>query len=222
MPDTRACCGCPFDQRQEQVMQESSTTYQPRLGFLIGLVLLSVGVRILPYLAADPESLSYLWGVTPLFAICLFGAAYFTETRSAYLVPLASYLASDLLIWVISGRIEWGFYPGQPFVYLAVALNVVIGFVLRKHRSWPVIAGAGILGGLTFFMISNFGVWVTAADRSLHPATLDGLLNCYILAIPFYRNLTLSTLVFSAALFSPLGVKSLAAQDEHRTVRERV
>jgi hypothetical protein len=201
-------------------MRESSTLYQPRLGFLIALVLLSVGIRLAPYVTSDPTSLSYLWGVTPLFAICLFGAAYFREQRYAYLVPLASYFASDVLIGVVSGHLEWGFYDNQPFVYLAVAVNVVIGFYLRTHRSWPAIVGAGVVGGLVFFLISNFGVWVTA-DRAVHPATLDGLLNCYILALPFYRNLTISTLAFSAVLFSPLGVRTLAANDQRELAHER-
>jgi hypothetical protein len=201
-------------------MRDSSSLYQPRLGFLVALVLLSVGIRLIPYVSADPTSLSYLWGVTPLFAICLFGAAYFREQRYAYLVPLASYFVSDMLIWLASGRIEWGFYDNQLFVYLGVALNVVIGFYLRTHRSWPTIFGAGVIGGLAFYLISNFGVWITA-DRAIHPGTLDGLLNCYILALPFYRNLTVSTLVFSAVLFSPLGVKTLAANDECELVLER-
>lgn len=201
-------------------MRESSTLYQPRLGFLIALILLSVGIRLIPYVSADPTSLSYLWGVTPLFAICLFGAAYFREQRYAYLVPLASYFVSDLLIWLASGRIEWAFYDNQVFVYLGVALSVVIGFFLRTHRSWPAIVGAGITSGLVFFLVSNFGVWVTG-DRAIHPASLEGLLNCYILALPFYRNLTLSTLVFSAVLFSPLGVRTLAANDERELARER-
>lgn len=201
-------------------MRENSNFYQPRLGFVIALVLVSVGIRLVPYVTADPTSLSYLWGVTPLFAICLFGAAYFREQRYAYLVPLASYFVSDLLIGVVSGHLEWAFYDNQLFVYFAVALNVVIGFYLRAHRSWPAIFGAGIVGGLAFFLISNFGVWVTG-DRAIHPATPDGLLNCYILALPFYRNLTLSTLVFSAVLFSPLGVTTLAANDERELAHER-
>lgn len=200
-------------------MHEGSTMYRPRLGFLIALILLSVGVRLVPYVSADPTSLSYLWGVTPLFAICLFGAAYYEEQRYAYLVPLASYFASDLLIGIVSGRIEWAFYDNQPFVYLGVALNVAIGFILRKHRSWGAIFGTGIVGGLVFFLVSNFGVWATA-DRGIHPATMDGLLNVYILGLPFYRNLTVSTLVFLALLFSPLGVRTLASQDEREPVRE--
>lgn len=201
-------------------MEERLTMYQPRLGLLIALLLVSVGVRLFPYVAADPLSLSYLWGVTPLFAICLFGAAYFERKQDAYLVPLASYFASDVLIGVVSGHIEWAFYDNQAFVYLAVALNVAIGFVLRTHRQWWSIAGTGLAGGLVFFLVSNFGVWATA-DRSMHPATLDGLLNVYILGLPFYRNLTVSTLAFSALLFSPVGVRVLAALDACEPVRER-
>lgn len=202
-------------------MRESSTTFRPRPGFLLALILLSVGIRVLPYAVADPQSTSYLWGVTPLFAICLFGAAFFEDRRWAYAVPLASYLVSDLLIWWISGRIEWGFYANQPFVYLGVAANVAVGFLLRRNRSWPAVGGAAVLGSLAFFLISNFGTWATA-DRAVHPATLDGLINCYIIAIPFYRNPTLSTLVFSAILFSPLGLRALADQDARPLALERV
>ena len=153
-------------------MRESSTLYQPRLGFLIALILLSVGIRLIPYVSADPTSLSYLWGVTPLFAICLFGAAYFREQRYAYLVPLASYFVSDLLIWLASGRIEWAFYDNQVFVYLGVALSVVIGFFLRTHRSWPAIVGAGITSGLVLFFWSRISASGSPATApSIRPAS---------------------------------------------------
>src|SRR5688500_16301588 len=104
--------------------------HRPRIGFLAALVVVAVGIRLIPYVAADPESTSYLWGITPLFAICLFGAAFFEDRRLSYALPLAAYFASDVLIGLVSGRVEWAFYANQPFVYASVGLVVLIGFCL--------------------------------------------------------------------------------------------
>jgi hypothetical protein len=185
-------------------------TYAPRVGFLVALIAVSVVIRLIPYVAADPTSLSYLWGVSPIFAICLFGGAFFRDRRWAYAVPLASYFASDVLIWLVTGRLDWGFYASQPFIYLGVALAAAIGLLLRRNRSVPAVAGASVCGALVFYLVSNFGLWATG-DGSLYPHTVQGLADCYAMAIPFFRNSLLSTLIFAALLFSPLGVRMLEA-----------
>ena len=51
-----------------------------------------------------------------------------------------------------------------------------------------------LFGSLIFFIITNFGVW---ALGSLYEKNLKGLIECYILAIPFFGNTFLSTLVFA-------------------------
>ena len=50
------------------------------------------------------------------------------------------------------------------------------------------------IGALTFFIISNFGVWISG---SYYDISTQGLLNCYIMAIPFFTNTLLSTLFFA-------------------------
>ncbi|MFH1622448.1 MAG: DUF6580 family putative transport protein, partial [Candidatus Omnitrophota bacterium] len=55
------------------------------------------------------------------------------------------------------------------------------------------------------FIISNFGVWV----MGWYPRTLNGLITCYTLAIPFFRTTLASTLIFSFALF---GIYELIAR----------
>ena len=50
----------------------------------------------------------------------------------------------------------------------------------------------------SFFVITNFAVWVMGA---LYPKTLEGLMACYIAAIPFYGNTLASTALFSATFF---------------------
>ena len=49
-----------------------------------------------------------------------------------------------------------------------------------------------------FFMITNFGAWLTSG---LYPMTADGLLQAYIAGIPFFQNSLLGNLVFAALLF---------------------
>ena len=45
------------------------------------------------------------------------------------------------------------------------------------------------MGSLLFFVISNFGVWFLG---NLYTPDLNGLINCYILAIPFFKNTIIS------------------------------
>mgnify|MGYP000566038492 FL=1 len=47
-------------------------------------------------------------------------------------------------------------------------------------------------------MITNFSVWLSGG---LYPLTIDGLLECYIMAIPFFHNTLISTLLFLGILF---------------------
>ena len=60
---------------------------------------------------------------------------------------------------------------------------------LPLSRLFPSFVGAVI-----FFIISNFGVWFTGI---LYQHSLEGLIQCYIMALPFFTNTLLSTIIFS-------------------------
>ena len=47
---------------------------------------------------------------------------------------------------------------------------------------------------MIFFIVSNFGVWLIG---NIYTTDLQGLINCYILALPFLGNTILSTILFS-------------------------
>ena len=72
---------------------------------------------------------------------------------------------------------------------------VVIGLFTKyfnnkiSHR----VLGA-LLSVFIFFIISNLGVWLVG---DLYQFNLTGLINCYILALPFLGNTFVSTIVFS-------------------------
>ena len=66
---------------------------------------------------------------------------------------------------------------------------------------------ACVWSGVIFFILSNFGMWLTGA---YYPKTFNGLIACYAAAIPFYKNeffgnmllnTFMSNLFFTALLF---------------------
>jgi hypothetical protein len=127
--------------------------------------------------------------VSPVAAMALFGGAYFSDKRVAFLVPFLALLLSDLLI---------GLHDTMIYVYAGFALTVVIGFWIRKKLNFSRIAFAVIISSLLFFAVTNFGAWFTSG---LYPMTMDGLLQAYIAAIPFFQNSLLGNMVFATLLF---------------------
>ena len=72
------------------------------------------------------------------------------------------------------------------------------------------ISGA-LFGALIFYFVTNFGVWTTG----LYEITYDGLIKCYILAIPFFAYSLISTLVFSLIVES--GYKYLKSKFDFKS-----
>ena len=62
----------------------------------------------------------------------------------------------------------------------------------------PRIAGAAMTSSALFFLVTNFGVW---AFGSLYPMTWDGLIACYVAAVPFFRNTLQGDLFYTLVLF---------------------
>jgi hypothetical protein len=55
-----------------------------------------------------------------------------------------------------------------------------------------------LASSVLFFVLTNFGVW---AFDALYPKTLEGLMACYVAAIPFFRNTLLGDLSYTVVLF---------------------
>jgi hypothetical protein len=77
---------------------------------------------------------------------------------------------------------------------------MILGVVmLRDSISTPRVIGASLMTSVSFFMASNFAVWVA---WGIYPRTLGGLGTCYIAALPSFRNSIASETVFSLLIFS--------------------
>jgi hypothetical protein len=152
----------------------------------VGVVLSAAAARLIPH----------PWNMTPVFAMALFGGAYFSRRWAAFAVPLAAMLISDVVL-------AWRDYGmpavrSQPLVYLNLAGWVLMGIVIQRHRRfWPIL-GCTLLGTAVFFVTTNFGVWY---GSTLYPQTPVGLLTCYEAAVPFLRNEIIGNLAYTALFF---------------------
>lgn len=149
---------------------------------LITLILIIFTVALFRILPHPPN-------VSPIAAMALFGGAYFSDKRLAFLVPLLALLLSD---WIL------GLHDTMLYVYGGFALTVVIGFWIGKQVNLGRIATATVGASIVFFLLTNFGAWLTSG---LYPMTVDGLMQAYVAGIPFFQNSLLGNLVFTALLF---------------------
>lgn len=146
---------------------------------------------ILILFAAFSRLIPHAPNFTPVISIALFAGAYLKK-RYAFAVPVAALFLSDLVI---------GFYGlgSMAFVYGTMILIVAMGLLLEKKVSAGKLLGLSLAGASVFFITTNFAVWLFPG--SMYPKTIAGLAECYVMAIPFFGNMVLGTLVYSAALF---------------------
>ena len=74
---------------------------------------------------------------------------------------------------------------------------VVVGLISKYLFSSIIkrLSGA-FLGAVLFFLITNFGVWTTG----MYDYSFQGLINSYIMGLPFFGYTLISTLVFSSII----------------------
>jgi hypothetical protein len=76
---------------------------------------------------------------------------------------------------------------------------MALGWILLHARTTFVRVAAGvILGPTSFFIVSDYAVW---AAGGMYPHTMAGLRDCYIAALPFYRNDLISTGIVAGLAF---------------------
>ncbi|QNL48587.1 hypothetical protein H8S90_17595 [Olivibacter sp. SDN3] len=134
---------------------------------------------------------------TPVGAIALFAGTYFKDRWAAYSTPLLVLFLSDIIVnYGYFGKVIL-FYDGIFWVYFAFALMVLIGSFIKRVSVLSVIAAA-LSSVIIHWLLTNFGVWL---GGKLYPRNLQGLIDCYILAIPFEKNLLLGSLAYGGILY---------------------
>jgi len=123
-------------------------------------------------------------------ALSIFCGAYL-RGPIAWIIPLGGIVASDFLGEALGvGGVYRYTAISMILNYAGFAAMVGVGYALRVKDSWERVLGTSLLGSAAFFLISNFGCWLDPVLK--YAPTLTGLFDCYIAAIPFFRNSFLS------------------------------
>ena len=117
---------------------------------------------------------------TSLIALSFYIPAFF-GTKYTPVVVISLFLTDLIIVLHSTVLFTWG----------SVLLIGLISNYLKKSLLSR-MSGA-LLGAVIFFMLTNFGVWISGA----YGYTTNGFVTCYLLALPFFAHTIVSTIVFS-------------------------
>jgi len=144
----------------------------------LGIIIIAASARIIPH----PPNF------TPIGGLALFCGIHF-EKKSAAFIPLLAMWLYDLIL---------GFHSTMVFVYLSFLISFFLGRLIRKKANIIKLISAALASSILFFLITNFGVWLMF---DMYAKNFNGLINCYVMALPFFRNTVLGDLFFSLIFF---------------------
>lgn len=145
--------------------------------------------------------------VAPIGAMALFGGSYLPK-KYALPIPILTMFVSDIFL---------GFHNTIAWVYGSFILIGLIGMLLKNRVNPGNVLLASLASSVLFYLITNFGVWF---NGSMYPKTLSGLLQSYVLALPFFRNTLLGDLFYSGVFFGGYAlVRSRLTQVAHSEVQ---
>lgn len=149
------------------------------------IIILAVLTRFIPH----------AWNFSPVYGALLFGGANMKKRDSLWFSAIALG-ASDVVLTRFIYHMNLGWV--ELIQMAAFASIAMIGWILKDHFSVTRLGFACLAAPLSFYLISDFGVWLGYGS---YPHTWNGLLACYVAAIPYQGRITASTVLFSMLLF---------------------
>jgi hypothetical protein len=142
------------------------------------IILIGVLSRMLPHPA----------NMTAVGGLALYSGSKFDLKKSFILIIITMFI-SDMFIGFHS--LMWATYGS---LLLAVFVGKLVGRSPRVNR----LVGGIFSSAVLFFVITNFAVW---AMTPLYPKTINGIINCYVMALPFFRNSFIGDMFYTLAIF---------------------
>ena len=127
------------------------------------------------------------WNFTPILATGIFSGFYFRKFYLSLFIVIFSMFLGDLYL---------GFHNTMFFTYISLTVAVVLGIYI-KYFKFNEILISGLISSVCFFIVTNFGAWLTL---EMYEKNLSGLISSYILAIPFFHNTLISTFLYLIVL----------------------
>ena len=143
----------------------------------VGLILVLSFSRLIPH----PSNF------TPILAVGVFAGFYFRNFILSLFIVISSMFIGDLVI---------GFHSTMIFTYSSLILAVAIGLLIKKFNFKEILLG-GLSSSVIFFVVTNFGSWLT---HEMYEKNFSGLAQSYFMGIPFFHNTLISTLIYLIVL----------------------
>ena len=148
-------------------------------------IVLAVAVRLLPH----------PWHLTPLGAALLFFGA--KRPMREWIAPMLLLMSADVYLTSVHYHMRVGIDQFVTWIWYVAAMG--IGYALVRKVNPMRVVGASLASAISFFLLSNFATW---AFQDMYAKTFAGLVQCYTMAIPFFRGTFASDLIFTPVLFS--------------------
>jgi hypothetical protein len=151
------------------------------LALVAFLIAFDVAARLLPHVP----------GVWPVAASALFAGRVLRIPALSIVVPVVAVMLSDVALAGDDWRVTL-------VVCAAVTVPALAGMLSRRWRGAVPVVAAMVSCSLIFFVTTNFAVW---AFNGMYPMTWQGLVQCYVAALPFLDKTVLGDLLWTAILF---------------------
>ncbi|HRZ43540.1 MAG TPA: hypothetical protein P5228_12645 [Bacteroidales bacterium] len=139
---------------------------KPAFFVVAALILAAAFSRLIPH-----------WpNFTAVAAIALFGGARFRNKLIAFVIPLAALFLTDLILGLHSTMIP---------VYAAFGITVLLGMSLRNRTSALGVGTTAVAASVIFFLITNFGAWLT---MPMYTKDAAGLMMAYLNGLAFFND----------------------------------
>ena len=122
---------------------------------------------------------------TPILASAIMAPILIKDRWFGIAVPIVAMFISDVII---------GFYSYQFVIYSSI---IVIALVAPMRKNYVRLGIMAVGASVWFFITTNFAEWII---WDYYPKTIEGLITCYTLAIPFFKNTLISTCLFTGIL----------------------
>ncbi len=171
-------------------LSEKKLTY-----LFMGLLVVFVTImRLVPHIV----------NIAPVAGLALFAGAYFNR-RYAIFLPIAVMFVSDLFIGFYSWKIMLS-------VYGSFALIGVMGSMLKENKTFFRVFGTTLAGSIVFFVVSNWAVW---AFSSLYEPTLAGLMQSYVMGLPFLKGTIVGDFMYVGIFFGAYELALRSLKQKH-------
>ena len=107
---------------------------------------------------------------------------------------ILSFFITDLII---------GFHSVTLFTWGSVIVIGLLSKFFLKNKLTRIIGA--LTGATIFFIITNFGIWSLGS----YGYTVEGLMLSYTLALPFFGNTLISTIIFSVIIEVVISIVTL-------------